>query len=208
MQPNSKHMITILIVATTVIISFLCFRDKNLLYKLAFNPYRIIHDNEWSRFITHGFVHADGTHLFVNMFTFWSFGSYIERFFQYGMGWNKWAFLGLYFGGMIASSMHDLFKYKDYAMYHSIGASGAVSAVLFSSILLFPWDMIYFFAVIPVPGIIFGFVYLFYCQYMARQTKDNINHNAHFYGAIYGFIYPVLLDWELGLDFVYKLFNL
>ncbi|MCD7935580.1 MAG: rhomboid family intramembrane serine protease [Tannerellaceae bacterium] len=205
---------TILIILTTVIVSVICFRRPDLLYKLSFNPYRMVRDKEWSRFITHGFVHADMMHLFVNMFTLYSFGRYMEYTFaawgfpswQFGeFEGGSWAFTGLYFGGLIASSMHDLFKYKDYAMYNSIGASGAVSAVLFSSFVFNPWGRIYLFALIPVPGIVFGFVYLFYCQYMAKNSRDNINHNAHLWGAVYGLLFPMVLDYRLFFYFISNL---
>ena len=130
------------------------------------------------------------------MFTFWSFGGYIETAFEY-LGFGKWAFLTLYFGGMIAASISDIIRYRNAEWYTSIGASGAVSAVLFAAIFLNPWDKILLFAVIPIPGILFGVLYLAYCQYMARQGGDNINHNAHFYGAVFGFIFPILLEPRL-----------
>lgn len=113
------------------------------------------------------------------------------------MGFGKGAYLALYFGGMIVASLYDLIKRRNDPYYVSIGASGAVSAVLFTSIFLDPWGKILFFAVLPVPGIVFGLLYLAYCQYMAKQTGDNINHNAHFYGAIYGLIFPMLLEPSL-----------
>ena len=98
---------------------------------------------------------------------------------------------------MIVTSLYQLIKRRNDPYYVSIGASGAVSAVLFTSIFLDPWGKILFFAVLPVPGIVFGLLYLAYCQYMAKQTGDNINHNAHFYGAIYGLIFPMLLEPSL-----------
>ncbi|MDE6451468.1 MAG: rhomboid family intramembrane serine protease, partial [Odoribacter sp.] len=88
-------------------------------------------------------------------------------------------------------------RFRNNPWYASIGASGAVSAVLFSDIFLNPWEKILLFAVIPVPGILFGVLYLAYCQYMARRGGDNINHTAHFYGAVYGFIFPILLEPHL-----------
>lgn len=189
-------MLTLFIVAVTVVISFGCFSNSRLFDKLSLKPYRVIHSGEWYRLISHGFVHADWMHLFVNMFTFWSFGQYIEDAFEY-MGFGRWAFLLLYFGGMIVASVNDLIRYRNASWYTSIGASGAVSAVLFTAIFLNPWDKILLFAAIPIPGILFGVLYLFYCQYMARKGGDNINHNAHFYGAVYGFIFPVLLEPRL-----------
>lgn len=189
-------MITYTILAATIIVSLLCFNNSQLFNCLSFIPYRVIHAREWYRIFSHGFVHGDWMHLFVNMFTFWSFGEYIEHAFR-SLGFGGGSFLLLYFGGMIAASIHDLFRYRNAPWYSSIGASGAVSAVLFSAIFLNPWSKILLFAVIPIPGIIFGLLYLAYCQYMAKQSKDNINHNAHFYGAVYGFIFPAILEPRL-----------
>ena len=194
-------MITYLILGITVVVSFICFGNQTLAMKLALSPYLVIHRKEWYRVITHGFVHADMTHLLVNMFTFWSFGTSMEQYYQY-VGLGKWGFLLLYFGGMIFSSSFDLAKQKDNPYYLSIGASGAVSAVLFSSIFFDPWGKIYFFALLPIPGILFGVVYLLYCQYMAKQASDHINHNAHFLGALFGFLLPALLNPSLVKLFV------
>lgn len=186
-------MVTYAIIAITVVVSFLCFNNRQLFEKLALNPYRVVHAHEWYRVITHGFVHADGTHLFVNMFTYWSFGTYIEKVFEVA-DWGTGYYLLLYFGAMVIASVPDLIRYRNASWYRSIGASGAVSAILFTSIFLNPWDKILLFAVIPVPGILFGVVYLIYCQYMAKRGGDNINHNAHFYGAVYGFIFPLFMN--------------
>jgi len=194
-------MITYLILGITVVVSFICFGNQTLAMKLALSPYQVIHRKEWYRVITHGFVHADMTHLLVNMFTFWSFGIYMEQYYQY-VGLGKWGFLLLYFGGMIFSSSFDLAKQKDNPYYLSVGASGAVSAVLFSSIFFDPWGKIYFFALLPIPGILFGVVYMLYCQYMAKQASDHINHNAHFLGALFGFLLPALLNPSLVKLFV------
>lgn len=194
-------MITYIIIGITVVVSYLCFNNQELFHKLALIPYRTVKNNEWYRLVTHGFVHADMTHLLVNMFTFWSFGTYIESIFGY-MGFGTWGYLGLYFGGMIFASIYDVIKHHNNPYYVSIGASGAVSAILFSSILFDPWSKILLFAIIPIPGIIFGVLYLAYCQYMAKRTGDNINHNAHFYGAVYGLLYPALLNPSLITAFL------
>lgn len=100
-------MITYLIIGITVVLSFICFSNRELFMKLAFIPYRTIRNHEYYRIVTHGFIHADMTHLLVNMFTFWSFGLYIERTFRY-MGFGKGAYLALYFGGMIVASQNDV----------------------------------------------------------------------------------------------------
>ena len=197
-------MLTYLILGTTAVISYICFGRRDLVNKLSFNSYAILKRKEWFRLITHGFIHADMMHLFVNMFTFWSFGTYMESLFD-KIGFGRWEFMGLYFGGMIFSSLYDLIKYRDNIYYQSIGASGAVSAILFASILFNPWNPILLFAIIPIPGIIFGVLYLVYCQYMAKQSSDNINHNAHFYGALYGLLFPVLLQPSLMGHFIEQL---
>lgn len=194
-------MLTYIIIGITLLLSFNCFSNQRLFLRLAFIPFRMIRNGEWYRLLTHGFVHADSMHLLVNMFTFWSFGTYIEKYFNY-LGFGTAGYLGLYLGGMIVASLFDIVKYGNNPNYISIGASGAVSAVLFSSILFNPWDKILLFAIIPVPGILFGVLYLVYCQYMAKRGGDHINHNAHFYGAVYGFVYPALLNPALFKGFL------
>ncbi|MEG0796193.1 MAG: rhomboid family intramembrane serine protease [Odoribacter sp.] len=189
-------MFTYIIIAATVALSMVCFNNRQLFNKLSLSPYRVVHQREWYRVITHGFIHADWMHLFINMFTFWSFGQFIEKSFQM-MDFESWAFLVLYFGGIIVASISDLIRYRNASWYSSIGASGAVSAVLFAAIFLNPWSKILLFAIIPIPGILFGVLFLAYCQYMAKQGGDNINHNAHFYGAVFGLIFPILLEPKL-----------
>jgi membrane associated rhomboid family serine protease len=187
--------VTFYIVAATAVVSIACFNNERLFYRLAFSA-RAVARGEAYRLLTHGFVHADWVHLFVNMFTFYSFGSYIEIVFREISG-STTPFLLLYFGGMVVASLYDLVKRCGDTDYMSVGASGAVSAVLFAAIFLRPWEKIYLFAAVPVPGILFGVLYLLYCQYMARRGGDNINHNAHFYGAVYGFVFPALLEPQL-----------
>lgn len=194
-------MVTYVIIGVTVAVSLMCFSNREWLEKLALNPYRMIHAGEWYRLITHGFVHADGTHLFVNMFTFWSFGTYIEQVFDVA-GWGTGSYLLLYFGAMVVASVPDLIRYRHASWYRSIGASGAVSGILFTSIFLNPWDKILLFAVVPIPGILFGVVYLVYCQYMAKRGGDHVNHTAHFYGAVYGFVFPILMRPDLFSVFI------
>ena len=187
-------MITYLITGITVVVSFICFNNRLLFDKLSLKPYRIVHAKEWYRIISHGFVHADWVHLFVNMFTFWSFGKYIEETFRY-LGFGEGAFLLLYFGGMVVASASDVIRYRNAAWYTSIGASGAVSAVLFTAIFLNPWDKILLLPQFPF-RILFGLLYLAYCN-IWPTASDNINHNAHFYRAIYGFLFPIVLEPRL-----------
>lgn len=194
--------ITIYIIIATVIVSVLCFKNRDLFLRLSLNPYSIIRKNQWYRLLTHGFVHADFTHLLVNMFVFWSFGTAVERIFGVIEGFGSFTFLFFYLGALVASSIPDLIKHKGDYLYNSIGASGAVAAVLFASIFFNPWGMIYLFAVIPIPSIIFGIAYVWYEQYLSKRGGDNVNHSAHLWGALYGVLFIVVMKPSLLLHFV------
>lgn len=193
---------TYIIIFITVIVSILCFSNRELASKLSLDPYMVVHRKQWYRVITHGFVHGDYPHLLVNMFVLWSFGSAVERIFKLqeftGIIPSGYVtYFLLYFGALIISTVPDVVRYRDNPHYSSIGASGAVSAVVFTSIFFNPLGMIYFFAIVPIPGILFGILYLFYESYAARKQGDGINHYAHIVGAAYGFIFPMLLSFSL-----------
>ncbi len=200
-------MITILIVITTVIVSIISFQRSDVFSKLYFQPFLIYSKNEFFRFISHTFVHADWIHLIVNMLVFFSFGRYVEQeFLRYEM--NDYVFSGrffyliLYFGGAVVASIPSYLKHKDNPNYISVGASGAVSAILFTSIFISPLDKVYFYGILPIPGIVFGILYLIYSSYMGRRANDNINHDAHFWGAIFGFVFPVILKPGAIAEFI------
>jgi membrane associated rhomboid family serine protease len=177
--------------------------------KLQFNAARIIHGKEYYRLISHAFVHAGWSHLLVNMFVLYFFGRGIEQYFGYYFG-NKataW-FLLLYIGGILASNLWSLIKHQNNYYYNAVGASGAVSAVLFAFIFLNPWEKLYFFAVIPIPGILFAVGYLIYSYQMSKKTDDNVAHDAHLLGALFGFVYPILLKPTLFGHFIDQLFSI
>lgn len=203
---------TILILILTVAISILAFNKPELMDRLQFNPFQTLHQKQWYRLISHGFVHAGWWHLIINMLVFLSFGSAIEQTFGalQEKGWinnpNLNYFL-LYFGGIVFSSLLTLKKHKDNPNYNSVGASGAVSAVVFTSIFFDPWRKIYFYGIIGLPGILLGLLYLGYSYYMGRKGEGFINHDAHFVGAVYGLLFPVLIDVDLVQVFVHQLLN-
>lgn len=189
-------MVTLIIIAITVIVSILCFRDRSLFYKLSLNPYDIHKRKQWYRVITHAFVHGDYMHLFVNMFVLYSFGSTMENYFDYSSPgeppfFGALNFILLYFLGVLFSSIPDIYQKKENAMYNSVGASGGVSAVLFAFIFISPWSKIYLFAILPIPSLIFGVAYIAYSQYMDKHSKGNTNHKAHIWGAAFGLIYMI-----------------
>ena len=200
---------TLIIIAITVAISFAGFRSPKLMNELQFNASKIYYKKQYYRLITHAFIHANWEHLFVNMIVLFSFGEAIEKYFQYNFGSNSILYyLLLYFGGILVSNIYALIKHRNNYFYNSVGASGAVSAVLFAAIFFDPWNMIYFFGILPIPGIVFAVLYLVYSYQMSNKAKDNVAHDAHFLGAVYGFIFPILLNPGLFSIFIDKLFRI
>lgn len=200
---------TILIIVITVAVSYAAFKSPKLMDRLQFNASKIVHEKEYHRLITHAFIHANWEHLFVNMIVLFSFGQAIEIYFKINFGNNEILyFMLLYFGGILVSNIYALIKHRNNYFYNSVGASGAVSAILFAAIFFDPWNMIYFFGILPIPGIVFAVLYLVYSYQMSHKQKDNVAHDAHFLGALYGFIFPVLLNPQLFETFLDKLFRL
>lgn len=197
------------IIAITVIISILAFNNSELAGKTVFSAYAIRHRKEWWRFFTYGLLHAGWAHLFINMFVLYSFGDAVLERFDSLFGYKAYFyFLLLYAGGIIFSVLFDFGKHKDNPDYTAVGASGAVSAVVFSSIILHPTGSLYLFPLpFPIPSVVFGVLYLVYSAYMARRGGDNIGHNAHFWGAIYGIILTVALKPSLFTEFLREIGN-
>lgn len=182
-------MITYIIIAVTCLVSYQAFNNQELFEKLSFKPYKVVHNKEYYRLITNGFVHADWTHLFFNMLTLYFFGRTQEMIFTQAYG--QLTFILFYLLSIPASSLISLYQHKDDPRYSAIGASGAVNAVLFSFILINPFSTIYVF-VIPIKAIIFAILFLLYSSYMAKKNMDNIGHEAHISGAIFGIIFTIL----------------
>ena len=167
---------------------------------------------QWYRLLTSGFLHADWGHLLFNMFAFYSFGPLVLAALQDGFGQipGLGLFLLLYLGGIIVSDLPTYFQYRNDPGYRSLGASGGVSSVVFASILLFPVNangggIIIFPIPFPIQPFLFGFLYLVYSWYMGRRRGDNINHDAHFYGALYGVVLLLALMPPSGLLFIQQI---
>ncbi len=208
MNINSELLsLTNLIILVTCLISYMAFKDRSKKAQLIFHPVTIGEKNEYYRFLTSGFIHADGWHLGVNMFVLWSFGNAIERFYYphyLSETWGITMYLGLYFGGIIVSSIPSFLQYRNAPHYSALGASGGVSAVVFAIIFFEPWENLYLYAAIPIPQIIAGLGYLYYSWYMDKKGTDNIGHMAHFTGAIWGIFFTGLMNYELFARFIQK----
>ncbi|MCD6332383.1 MAG: rhomboid family intramembrane serine protease, partial [Bacteroidales bacterium] len=185
---------TIFLVIVTSIFSIAAFSNTSLLYRYQLNPVQILKRRQYARLILHAFLHANWTHLIINMLVLYSFGQGLEQYFHHFFGHRAIPYyILLYFGAILISPLYALFKHRGDYHYNAVGASGAVSAVVFATIFFNPWSKIYFFGLLPIPGIIFAILYLGYSWAMSRRSDSHVAHDTHFFGAIYGFILPILL---------------
>lgn len=187
--------VTEYIILTTVVVSGAALLRPELSHRLMFNPYQVRNRGEWFRFITHAFVHADFFHLLVNMWVLWNFGPSTEEFFvAYKGEVGRLLYLFLYIGGIMFASLPSYGRHRNNASYNSVGASGAVAAVLFSAIYFTPTIGIgLLFIPVPIPAFIFGALYLALEWYMDKRANDHVAHDAHFWGAVFGFVYSVVM---------------
>lgn len=196
---------SLIIIILTVVASLAAFQNHGFFEKALFRPYLMKNNNEWWRWVSNGFIHADYTHLIVNMLSFYFFASYVEQEFNVITGNNNGLlFLIFYISALVLSGMYDYYRHQNDYSYSALGASGAVAAVIFAYIVYNPFNSIYLYYVIKLPAWLFGVLYLFYEYYMGKKQVDNIGHNAHFFGALFGFVFPILLHPQSGLDLIDK----
>ena len=186
--------ITIAIIVITVGVSLYSMRQASIQYSLTMNPYMITKRGQYYRLVTSGFIHNDHMHLLFNMFSFYFFGSQLEYIFNsiFG-GLGTFYFIAMYILGIIVSDIPTLFKHQNNPVYNSLGASGAVSAVIFGCILFQPLQKICLYGVLCIPGFILGGLYLIYSYQSSKRSKDKINHDAHLYGALFGLAFCMVL---------------
>ena len=190
-----------ILIGLTVAVSAYAWSKDELMDSWVLQPYVMARSGgQWYRLLTSGFLHADWGHLLFNMFAFYSFGPVVLGTLVdgYGQFAGTGLFMLLYLGGIIVSDLPTYFRHRDDRNYRSLGASGGVASVLFASILLFPVNLngggiIIFPVPFPIQPFLFGFLYLAYSWYMGRRRGDNINHDAHFYGALYGVLLLLVL---------------
>lgn len=185
---QSAPVAIIIFIFTLITSIYGLYVNQNLNHQLMLHPYSVARGKRVFTVLTSGLIHADLGHLFFNMFTYFFFAFPLESII------GHWQFALLYIAGLILSDVPTIVKHKNNPGYYSLGASGAISAALFSSILFFPLSKIYiFFIPVGIPAFIFGPLYLFYCAYASRNQHDRVNHDAHFYGALTGILLTVLL---------------
>lgn len=199
--------ITHIIIILTAIVSVMAFSNVQIFDRLKFNAFLIHHNRQAWRFFTGALVHADILHLAMNMYVLYIFGSAVEAYFQL---FYETSFKGpffyflLYLGGAVLSSLYSFEKHKDDLWYNAVGASGAVSAVVFAFIAIRPDQhlQLIFLPGINIPAFLLGGLYLLYSWIMAKNKRDNIGHDTHFFGALFGFLYMFILQPGLFPQFI------
>ncbi|MDQ6608245.1 MAG: rhomboid family intramembrane serine protease [Bacteroidota bacterium] len=186
--------ITLIIVIVTALVSIGGFNSQKIIDDLIFYPPAVAQRNQFYRFFTCGFIHADYSHLIFNMLALYLFGKAVEDAFVVLFGdAGRWVYLLMYVSALVISLLPTYFKHKDSYQYRSLGASGAVSAVIFAGLMLSPETEVYiFFIPIPIPGFIFAPLYLLISILLEKRGRDNINHSAHIWGSIYGLLFVIV----------------
>ena len=201
--------ITYLLIAVIVITSFYAWNKPNVFQKWLMNPYLINKQREYHRFLTSGLIHSNYGHLFLNMLALFFFGRNVEMVFGYILGPSGKIILIIFFLlGIVVSDIPTYLKYKRLPHYNSLGASGGVSALVFSSIMFFPLQKIYImFIPFGIPGFIIGILYLAYSYYQSKNMSDGINHDAHFYGAVFGVVFTIIISPGSLANFIQEIAN-
>lgn len=190
---------TIALVIITVILSIAALSDSRLATSLILWPARMHRAKEYYRLLTAGFIHVNGFHLALNMLTLVLIGSSVERAFI-AHHINPWLYVLLYLSGIIVAALPSFFKHRNDLYYQALGASGGVAGVLFSSVYFSPWNGVLVFG-FPMKNILFAGLYLLYSMYMSRRGSTRIGHDAHFWGAIWGFLFTLAVDPSHGQTF-------
>jgi membrane associated rhomboid family serine protease len=207
-------MITYTLLAIIVIFSVYCFNDRKAMQKYLFHPYSIKRKGEHYRFLTHAFIHGDYMHLAFNCLALYSFGQALENHFfpqLFGEKAGKIYYVLLFTGGIYAASLTEYFRNKNNPDYSSLGASGAISSILFCFIMLSPLSRIMLFF-IPIQGWLAGALLLGVSYYLIRRKKtssytDNISHESHFWGAMFGMVFILVLKPALLKIFIAQIFG-
>lgn len=196
--------VTFALIGVNIWLSLKAFKDTALLHRWMYNPYQVHHRKQWYRMVSHAFIHGDYMHLGLNMFVLYSFGRNAEFLLMesHGLIVSKVLFLALYVGGIFFASLPAYGKHKDNPHYNSLGASGAVAAVVFAAVLLYPAGSIRFFLIpVDIPTYIFAPLYLMLEAYMAKRGGTGIAHDAHLWGALFGLLFVALIQPTAYVEF-------
>ena len=196
--------ITYAIILITCIISIITFSNSSVKKELILSPYKVLHEKKVWLLITHAFIHADFLHLFFNMYVLYMFGPYLELYFEYNASLGFISYILFYILSAIFATIPALYKNGNNPNYLSLGASGAVSAVVFAYIVLYPLRELGIILLpgIWIPGFIFGILYLLAENYMSKKKYSNIAHDAHISGSLFGVFFILFFDLKNASNFI------
>ena len=194
--------ITTIIIIITALVSIGGFSNQRIIDDLIFYPPMVSQRNQWYRFFSCGLIHADVAHLIFNMLSLYLFGRFVENSFVEIFEQNgKWIYLLMYITALLVSLLPTYFKHRNNYNYRSLGASGAVSTVVFAGLMVAPGVEVGLFFIPPIiPGFIFGPLYLLITAWLDKAGRDNINHSAHLWGALYGVAFIIVAERLAGHD--------
>jgi membrane associated rhomboid family serine protease len=198
-----KSPISFSLISITVLISVFGFSNINFKEKGTFSPFEYHKNKKWWLLITHGFLHADFFHLFFNVYVLYIFGPSIESYFNISSDIGSFYFISFYLVAMVFATLPSIIKHNNNPMYKSLGASGAISAVVFAYILIFPLDELGL-LIIPglwLPGFVFGALYLIAEHYLSKKQYSNIAHDAHISGSVFGVLFIIIYDFNNLINF-------
>ena len=200
--------VTLILIVITAIASFYGWSNPGLQQRWMFNPFVVHNAKQYYRFLSSGFIHSNTVHLLFNMIALFFFGSVIERIYKdlYG-NLGIILYLTTYLVGIVVANIKTFIKYKDSSYYNSLGASGGVASILFASILYRPTSSICLYFAICIPAFILGALYLVYTYYSGKRSSDNINHDAHLYGSLFGIVFTIILRPVVLIDFIERIKN-
>lgn len=196
--------ISLALCVITGLISYQAFSNRSIVEKLKHHPYSEHRNKEYYRMLSSGFVHGGWIHLLINLFVLYQFGPIVEQVFgqMFGAAIGPLVFLLMYLVTIVVADLPTFFKHKDNPTYAAIGASGAVSGVVFVYILFFPWATLSLYGIIPFKAILGGVAYLIYSSWASKNRNDGIDHSAHFYGAVFGVLFTIILKPNVVSHFV------
>jgi membrane associated rhomboid family serine protease len=198
-----KSPVSFSLILITVLISVFAFSNNQFKEKGIFSPFDYYKNKKWWLLVTHGFLHADFFHLFFNVYVLYIFGPKIESYFNTSSEIGSFYFISFYLGAMVFATLPSIIKHNNNPMYKSLGASGAISAVVFAYILVFPLNELGL-LIIPglwLPGFVFGALYLIAEHYLSKKQYSNIAHDAHISGSIFGILFIIIYDFNNLINF-------
>jgi membrane associated rhomboid family serine protease len=202
--------VLLILIAITVVVSWSAFNNNQLKERLLYSPYACKHDDDYFSMFGHMFIHADAMHLAFNMMSLFFLGSLLENelMFTYGTVKGELHFVVIYIVGGLFATLIPYIRHQDNQSYRSLGASGAVSAVIFAAIVWNPqMELMIMFLPIPIPAYIFGPLYIAFEYWADRRGGSGIAHDAHIGGAIFGVLYVLIINIDKGKEFLSALFG-